>query len=363
MQKLPPFFSAAVAMLMLTLAGCCGKNHPGESHDVVYAVGSVMRSPGAQIADQGIIGTIWKDGKVLKQTDFMATFTAVYVDSSTVYAAGITTGDNRAFLWNSNDPDNYLYFGNEASTPRAICRKGRGMWVVDEMGKLWNAFGGGISVDLGANACLTSAYSSDTEDAYYLAGCTSADGHDVAAVWLGNQPINYGEPFRGRFLGVHSPGPSVWLDGPSNNIYLAGVRDGGNDDIYPVWQKLGGASGRLGSGRGLANSVSVSDNDVYIAGVDESDDDNLIGAGIDVRGSGKVWKGNTNGTTFTPHISFGRDKNPIVVNAIGDSVYTLVYGITETAPSTFKVYKNHRPIHTFSYGEYPTRMFVVEAEQ
>jgi hypothetical protein len=352
MKKLFPFYSTATALLILTFAGCGGKkdsNDLGESHNVVYAVGSAM---GSSPDVPPFYGVVWKDGKVLKQTNFMATFSAVYVTDGVVYAAGSTLADDRVFLWRSSDPNNYLYFDNGSITPRGVYGSGNNVYVVDERGKVWDANSGNIIHDLGDNVYISSVYASGTD--VYSTGYTSADGYGTAAVWQGNQPINYGENFRGRFLGVHGSG---------NVIYAVGVRDGGNNDIYPVWQKLGGASGRLGNGRGLTKSVSVSGNNVYIAGVDESDDDNLIGAGIDVRGSGRVWKGTTDGTNFTPTISFGTNKSPQTVHTVGDSVYTLVFEINERTPSVFKVYKNDKPIHPFSFGEYPTRMFVVEAAQ
>jgi hypothetical protein len=331
----------------MTLIGCHDKNNdPKDGEDVIYVVGTTR-------ALLGMNGTVWKNGKVLKKTDFNAFFRAVYVHDDVVYAVGekVFSDDDHPFVWRSNDPNNYHRLGDRQSELFGIHGSGNDIYAVDNGGKVWDVISGSLVHDLGNRAVLNGVYVSGTD--VYSAGIARGD-YTYASVWRGNQPISFEEPFIGMFLGIHGSVDDMHHE----NIYAVGVCIS-DEESYPIWLKLGGGSGRLGNGNGIARCVSISGNNVYIAGVDEIRDPNYIETST--QGTARVWKGTTEGTTFTPHLSFGTGKTISTVYAVGDSVYTLVSD--EGGYMISRVYKDGKSIHSHAVHEFPMHMFVVEGDK
>ena len=297
---------AALMALMLILTACANHNDDNDER-TVYAAG----------IDEYARPAIWKNGLPFVTMDSAGFFNSVYVSGGILYAAG--QADGRPFYWRSDDPNRYNYLGNGDGWAASVHVSGGYMYVAgwdSYGGKIWRSAASGsaaaVLYDFGADAW---PYSICVYGSSVYAGGFDAYG---SCVWENNQII----------AGIDDDSAYIYSIDVSNGVVYAA----GEVDERPVWFKTTGSdySYYLGDDYGLATSVRVSGNYMYIAEYGDA--------------AGRVWRGAASSNITSIRYSLGSQAAPESVFVSGNDVYT---GGWDAGGG--RIWRNGSPLYSLGY--------------
>jgi hypothetical protein len=303
----------AALVLALALAACGGGDSGPEGGSVVVPKPVTVYAAGQ---DDSGRATVWSNGNLLGQLDGGG-FLSVCASGGTAYAVGQANG--RPFYWKSNSSD-YYYLGSGQGYATSVCVSGGQMYVAG-----WDAEGGKIWRD----GQTLHRFSADSRPwAIAVSGSSVyAAGHDAggSCVWLNGDYLKGIDDESSAFYSLAVAG---------DVIYAAGECYGS-----PAWIKSLDASVHfLSDGYGVANSMHISGDYIYMAGTDDGD--------------GRVWKGRTRESSMPPLLAFSGAELESV-QAVGDDVYSC--GQSDGG----RVWKNSVPLYNFGIESKVYSIFVV----
>jgi hypothetical protein len=309
-----PILGAAIAISIMACGG--GGNKGVETADLPswYAAGQ----------NSSERPTIWKNGNVVKTLNNYGIFYDIDVSGGAARAAGEM---GELPIYYNGQTDSMVTLNTTFGYVNAMAVSGSTVWLAGyggEIGRVWS--GGGATIyTFGASSYYHLPYAISVNDGVVWTAGDDEDGD--ASLCRNGEYIDSLE--NGVFNGVHAS---------SAGVFVCGEADG-----RPVWAKLDGYSGYLGTGYGEAWDVAVSGGNVYIAGYDGN--------------GGKIWRGTPNGTSYSPFITFGRYDIVGRLRVVGSDVYSLVHN---ESSGTFRIYKNDKLGYTFPSGAWPQRFYFAD---
>jgi len=236
--------------------------------------------------------TVWKDNAVIGQMwDTGGFFNSVWVSGSAVHAVG-QTPDGRPFYWRSGNSDTFYVLGSGQGCATSVCVSEGRVFVAG-----WDATGGKVwkdgaqQYDLGIGSRPWGISVPGIGNSVYAAGYDDRRG----CIWLNGELIDT----------INDESAALYSIDVSGGVFYAAGECAG----CPAWKKAGDPGLRfLGSGGGLASSLRLSEDYLYIAGHDDM--------------GGRVWRGLAQGTIMSTYVGIGGGAEPESVFVFDGDVYS-----------------------------------------